>query len=88
MSAAVTHRQIDAEVRNEAVRAVLLAATGPLGPSHIGELVNEGWSCYSRGRTIGRDGKSAAITPICRRIGAVGIKGKWALASDPKASKP
>lgn len=88
MTAAVTSRQIDAEVRNEAVRAVLLDAIEPLGPSRIGELVNEGWSCYIRGRTVGSAGKSAAITPICRRIGAVGIKGKWSLVSDPKASKP
>ncbi|MDB5937493.1 MAG: hypothetical protein JWQ01_4837 [Massilia sp.] len=79
-----------AEDRNAKVRAVLLAATEPLGPSRIGELINEKWSCYRvssaisrQGAAIGREGKSAAITPICRRIGAVGVKGKWSLAVKP-----
>jgi hypothetical protein len=37
MSAAMTPRQIDAEVRNEAVHIVLQNAIEPLGPSRIGE---------------------------------------------------
>jgi hypothetical protein len=75
MSAARTQ----ADERNAKVRAVLLAATEPLGPSRIGELVNEKWSCFNTGPTTGKYGLSAAITPICRRIGAVGVKGKWSL---------
>jgi hypothetical protein len=63
------------EERNAKVRAVLLAATEPLGPSEIGARIGEPWSCWDKW-----SGKSAAITPICRRIGAVGINGKYTLA--------
>lgn len=42
---AMTPRQAEAERRNEAVRAVLMAAIKPLGPSYIGELVNSNWPC-------------------------------------------
>lgn len=65
--------KVAAEIRNEKVRAVLLAATEPIGPSEIGRRIGEPWCCY------GIYGLSAPITPICRRIGAVGIKGKWSL---------
>lgn len=62
-----------AEERNAKVRAVLLAATAPLGPSEIGRRIGEPWCC------CGSWGMSAPITPICRRIGAVGVKGKYTL---------
>lgn len=62
-----------AEERNEKVRAVLREALKPIGPSEIGKLIGEDWCCY------GIYGLSAPITPICRRIGAVGVKGKWSL---------
>jgi hypothetical protein len=65
-----------AEERNEKVRAVLLTATSPLGPTEIGRRIGEPWSCYSG------YGLSAAITPVCRRIGAIGEKGKWSLKAD------
>jgi hypothetical protein len=62
-----------AEERNEKVRKVLLAAPGPMGPTEIGRRIGESWCCY------GNYGISAAITPVCRRIGATGEKGKWSL---------
>jgi hypothetical protein len=62
------------EERNAKVRAVLLAATEPLGPSAIATLIGEPWCCY------GTSDYSAPITPICRRIGAVGFSGKYTLA--------
>lgn len=61
-----------AEVRNEKVRAVLRAATHPLGPTEIARRIGEKWCC---------DGYplSSAIVPICRRIGAVGVNGQYTL---------
>ena len=65
-----------AEERNAKVRKVLLAAPGPMGPSEIGRRIGESWFA------CGNFGISAAITPVCRRIGAVGDKGKWSLKAD------
>jgi hypothetical protein len=65
-----------AEECNEKVRKVLLAALGPMGPTEIGRQIGESWCCYCN------YGISAAITPVCRRIGAVGEKGKWSLKAD------
>jgi hypothetical protein len=65
-----------AEERNEKVRKVLLAAPGPMGPTEIGRRIGESWCSY------GNYGLSAAITPVCRRIGAVGEKGKWSMKAD------
>lgn len=66
----------NAEQRNEKVRAVLLVADGPLAPSEIGRRIGEPWCCW------GRDGMSAPISPVCKRIGAVSHKGKWTLKAD------
>jgi hypothetical protein len=60
--------------REEKVRAVLLAATEPLGPSEIGKRIGEPWCCLDHW------GMSAPITPICRRIGAIRVgNGKYTL---------
>ncbi len=60
--------------RDEKVRAVLRIANEPLSPSEIARRIKEPWCCD------GGFGMSAPITPICKRIGAVGDKGKWSLA--------
>lgn len=65
---------VTTEERNEKVRAVLLAATGPLGPTEIGRRIGEPWCC------IGNHGMSAPVTPVLRRIGAAAVKGKYTLA--------
>ena len=60
--------------KDAAVLRVLRTATEPLGPTRIGEMVNAPWSCgevNGYGCRLGRFGFSAAIVPICRRIGAV-----------------
>lgn len=60
--------------RDEKVRAVLMAATEPLGPTEIARRVGEPW-CGS-----GNYWQSAPITPICRRIGARRVgNGKYTL---------
>lgn len=65
--------KVTAAERDAKVRAVLESATEPMGPSAIATRIGEPWCCY------GSFGCSAPITPICRRIGAVGVKGKWSL---------
>jgi hypothetical protein len=65
-----------ADERNEKVRKVLLAASEPLGPTEIGRRIGGPWCCYRH------YGLSAPITPVCRRIGATGEKGKWSLKAD------
>ena len=53
--------------RDAQVTAVLEAATEPLGPTEIGLRVNKPWSIF-----IGTpsQGRSAAVLPVLRRIGA------------------
>lgn len=68
-----------AEHRNEKVRAVLLAATEPLGPTAIAALIAEEWCCYGG---LSSYGKSAAITPVARRIGATNTHGKYSLPTE------
>ena len=63
--------------RNEKVRKVLLAANCPLSPSEIASRINEPWCCWGP-----RAGMSAPISPVCKRIGAIGNKGKWTLKVD------
>lgn len=67
---------VSTEERNAKVRAVLEASNEPMGPSAIAEKIGESWCCY------GSYGVSAPITPICRRIGAIGVKGKWHLPKE------
>ena len=67
-----------AESRNDLVRAVLLAATEPLGPTEIARRVDQPW-CVIKGDGFPPFAQSAPITPILRRIGAVGFKGKYML---------
>ncbi len=73
-----------ARERDEKVRAVLRAAIGPMAPTAIAAQISESWCCWN-GKPSGAH--SAAISPILKRIGAVGAKGKWALPTsvDPKA---
>ena len=59
--------------RDNKVRAILLAAAEPLGPTEIARRINEDW-CGG-----GRYPSSSAITPVCRRIGAVASNGKYSL---------
>lgn len=65
-----------AEHRNEKVRAVLLAASEPLGPTEIARRVNEPW-CGAGGYP-----SSAAVTPVLRRIGAIANNGRYELKAD------
>ncbi|MDQ1921674.1 hypothetical protein [Massilia pseudoviolaceinigra] len=65
-----------AEERNEKVRAVLLASKAPMTPTAIAAAICEEWCCYN-GRPAGAC--SAPISPVLKRIGAVGVKGKWSL---------
>ncbi len=57
--------------RETAVLAVLNAAVIPLGPSEIGARIGASWSSY--GGPTG--GKSAAVVPVLRRLGAVRTAG-------------
>ena len=65
----------NAEQRNEKVRAVLRNALQPMAPSAIAAAIGEPWCC------CGIYGISAAISPVCKRIGAVRVKGGWTLAA-------
>lgn len=65
------------EQRNEKVRAVLRNALKPMAPTEIARAICEEWCCYG-GKAYGAH--SAAISPVLKRIGAVGVKGKWSLA--------
>ena len=58
---------VSSQERDAAVLAVLISADAPLGPTEIGVRVNASWSTY--GGPHG--GKSAAIVPVLRRIGAI-----------------
>lgn len=69
----MSNENVTTEQRNEKVRAVLIAALKPLGPTEIARCIGEGW-CG------GRYPQSNCITPVCRRIGAVAVKGKYSLA--------
>lgn len=61
--------------RDEKVRAVLAAATEPLGPTEIARRIGEHW-CTIKGRWP----QSNVIVPVLRRIGAVAVaKGRYAL---------
>ena len=53
--------------RDEKVRAVLEAATEPLGPTEISRRINAPWCCCG----------SSAIVPVLRRIGAVKVAGRF-----------
>lgn len=65
--------QIPTDQRNEKVRAVLASTQLALGPTEIARRIDEPW-CKSEGYF-----QSGAIVPVLRRIGAVGIKGKYTL---------
>jgi hypothetical protein len=69
-------KKSQAEDRNAQVRAVLLAASEPLGPSEVARRVGKTWC------NAGAYPSSAAVTPVLRRIGAVGVKGKYTLKAD------
>ncbi len=70
---------ITATERNAKVRAVLEAATRPMSPTLIAERIGEPWCCYPP-YTAG-SGMSSAITPVCKRIGAIQpARGLWALS--------
>jgi hypothetical protein len=66
--------------RDNKVRAVLQAATGPLGPTEIARLINEPWCVIQPGNYA----QSSAITPVCRRIGASATKGKYIFTTETK----
>lgn len=69
-------KRFDAEHRNAAVRRVLLATDRALTPSQIGKAVNEDWCVY--GARTWREPITAAISPVCKRIGAVLVaRGQW-----------
>ena len=78
----------NAEQRNEKVRAVLRNALRPMSPSQIAAAICEEWCCWDSKPAYA---KSAAISPVLKRIGAVreiGGRGLWSLAADPaKAAK-
>jgi len=75
-----TGPKVSAEERKNKVRAVLLAATEPLGPSEIARRIGEPW-CGMNGPFSYPS--SAAIVPVLRRIDAVGLRGKYTY-SEPK----
>ena len=68
--------KVTAEERNNKVRAVLKDALRPMAPTEIARQICEEWCCYG-GKASGAH--SAAISPVLKRIGAVGGKGKWSL---------
>ena len=69
-------KRFDAEHRNAAVKRVLLAAEVPLTPSEIGKLIYEDWCVYPG--VLWRDPITAAISPVCKRVGAVLVsRGRW-----------
>jgi hypothetical protein len=71
--------QFDADHRNAAVTRVLRAAGKPLTPSEIALAIREPWCVYDDGPHT----KTAAVSPVCKRIGAINEgRGKW--AADPK----
>lgn len=63
--------------RNAKVLAVLAKSDKPIGPTEITQRIAEPW-CKGGGYY-----QSSAIVPILRRIGAVGIGGRYSL---PKAT--
>lgn len=65
-----------AKHRNEKVIAVLRESLRPLAPTEIARQICEEWCCYGG---IPSGAHSAAISPVLKRIGAVGVKGKWSL---------
>lgn len=71
----------DTEQRNEKVRAVLRNSLVPMAPTAIAKAISEEWCCYG-GNPSGAC--SAPISAVLKRIGAVGVKGKWSL---PDASR-
>lgn len=60
--------------RNTVVREALRKLSIPIGPTELGRIIGESWCCYPHG-----NGNSAAVVPVLRRIGAVGINGKYSL---------
>lgn len=82
----------NAQERNQKVLDVLNAATEPLSPSDIGNKINEPW-CMDV--YMGRNyPKTAAISPVCKRVGAVradvekfGFGKWWAPGRDPLTGK-
>ncbi len=65
--------------RDNKVRAVLEAASEPLGPTEIARRIGEKWCCMP-----GLDNPmSCVIVPVLRRIGAVGDRGKYTIARGP-----
>jgi len=67
--------QITTFQRNDKVRAVLAATELALGPTEIARRIDEPW-CKNYNYF-----QSSAIVPVLRRIGAIGIKGKYTLPS-------
>lgn len=66
------------EDRNAKVRAVLLAATEPIGPTEIARRINELW-CKADSYFL-----SSSIAPVLKRIGAVRHNGgEYTLAKEP-----
>lgn len=78
-----TPNKVTAEQRNEKVRAVLRNSIHPLPPTAIARIICEEWCCYG-GKAGGAH--SAAISAVLKRIGAVGVKGKWSLPTPQEQS--
>jgi len=70
--------KVTAEERNSKVSTVLKEALRPMTPTDIARQICEDWCCFG-GKASGAH--SAAISPVLKRIGAVGIKGKWSMPS-------
>lgn len=74
----MSSKPYDASHRNGAVKRVLLAAGKAITSSEIAREIREPWCMYA-----GDYENTAAISPVCRRIGAISVsRGKW--AADPK----
>ena len=67
--------------RDNKVRAVLDAASEPLGPTEIARRIGDEW-CMPGGAEYGIP-MSSVIVPVLRRIGAVGDRGKYTIARGP-----
>ena len=61
------------EKRDGQVLAVLKKSSKPLSPSEIGSVIRESWCMWDDGY-----GKSAPVSAVLKRIGAVSIRrGEW-----------
>jgi hypothetical protein len=72
MSTAGVERTGQAKERDRKVLKVLQDAAEPLGPTEIARRVGEEWCAPKGGYPL-----SAAITPICRRLGLPSVRGKY-----------